>query len=207
MDQPTDYRPISPLAIVALLLGCSSAVAVFTRFGWFLPLLGTVTAIAALAEVSRPAAPRAGRLAALAGLALAVGFGAQAVTDAVATRWIERTRALATAEAWIDAVHHGRHADALAASTRGILPVIEGPNLEEPADRASRFAALPAVRALQAGRPTVVSARPLGTDDGAWLLRVAVGGRTIALVAVPRKTASGLGPIERWAVASAALES
>lgn len=205
MDQPSDYRPVSPLAVAALLLGCCSAVAVFTRFGWFVPLIGAMASIAALADVSRPAAPRAGRLAALAGLALAVGFGAQAVTDVAMTHWIERTRALATADAWLDAVRGGRYEEALAASTRGILPAIEDPNPEKPAGRSARFAALPVVRATKDGRPTVLSAWPLGTDDGAWVVRVDVGGETVALITVPRKTASGLGPIERWAVASAAF--
>lgn len=208
MDQPSDYRPVSPLAVAALLLGCCSAVAVFTRFAWFLPLVGTMTAAAAVADVSRPLSARVGRLPALAGLALSLGFGAQAITDAAVSRWIGRARAIATAETWVDAVEAGRIADAIAVSSRGILPAAEGPNPEEPALRETRFAALPAVRAVAEASSAVISAAPLGTDDGAWVVRVAVGdGRTVALVTLPRQTASARGSVERWTVASAALES
>lgn len=208
MDTPTDYRPVSPVAVAALLLGCCSAVALFTRFAWFVPLVGGVTAAAAVADVSRPASARAGRLPALAGLALSLGFGAQAVTDAAVGRWIERARAVTTAETWIDAIGRGRIDDALAASSAGILPAAEGSEPATPADRATRFAALPAVRLVGEGRPVVVSAAPLGTDDRAWVVRLAAAdGRTLVLVAVPRMKASAQGPVERWTVVSAALES
>lgn len=208
MDPPADYRPVSPLAVAALLLGCCSAVAVVTRFAWFVPLVGAVTAGAAVADVSRPLSARAGRLPALAGLALSLGFGAQAVTDAAVGRWIGRTRAIATAETWTDAVAAGRIDAAIAVSAPTILPAAEGADPEQPAQRMARFAALPAVRAVAEAAPTIVSATPLGTDDDAWVVRVAVGaGRTVALVTVPRQTPSARGKVERWTVVSAALES
>jgi len=206
MDQPSDYRPVSPLAVAALLLGCCSAVAVFTRATWFVPLVGVLTATVALAEVSRPLAARVGRLPALAGLALSLGFGAQAVTQAVAGRWIDRTRAIVTAETWIDAVCSDRLNDALAASSPSILQPTAGPGAEEHADRAARLAELPAVRTLAEGAPAVTSAWPLGSDDKAWGVNVAVGNRTVTLVVIPRSNASARGVVERWTIASAGIQ-
>jgi hypothetical protein len=46
---------------------------------------------------------KAGRVAALAGLALSVGFGAQAVTTSVVSHWIMESRARAVINAWLDA--------------------------------------------------------------------------------------------------------
>jgi hypothetical protein len=208
MDQATDYRPVSPLAVAALVLGCCSAVALATPFAWFVPLIGGVTAAAALADLSRPAAPRVGRLPALAGLALAVGFGTQAVTDAAVGRWIERSRAVATARTWVDAVREGHVEEALGISARSILPPAGGPDPESETDRAARFAALPAVRAVAGGRTTITSAAPLGTDDRAWLVRATVDDRTVVrIIAVPRTAAKTRGAVERWTVTAIETES
>lgn len=208
MDQVTDYRPVSPLAIVALVLGCCSAVALVTPFAWFVPLVGGAAAVAALADLSRPAAPRVGRLPALAGLALAVGFGTQAVTDAAVGRWIERSRAVATADTWIEAVRGGRIEEALEISSRSILPSAGGPDPEHEPERTARFADLPAVRAVAEGPTTIASAAPAGTGDRAWLVRATVGDRKVVrILAVPRTAAKGGAAVERWTVAAVEIES
>jgi len=208
MDEAPDYRPVSPLAVAAAVLGCCSAVALATPFAWFVPLVGVVAAVAALADLARPAAPRVGRLPALLGLALAVGFGAQAVSDAAVGRWIERTRAVATATAWLDAIHAGRPAEALGISSRSILPATGSPDAENETDQTDRFAALPAVKAVAGGRPTITSATPLGTDDRAWLVRATIDeGRVVRIIAVPRTAAKRRGGIERWTVTAVEVES
>ncbi|RLS82796.1 MAG: hypothetical protein DWI04_04340, partial [Planctomycetota bacterium] len=108
VDATVDYRPVSALAVAALVAGCASGLAVVTRFAWAVPLVGIALAAAALADVARPEARKAGRLAALTALALSMGFGAQAVTGHFVDRWIMASRAKAAARAWIDAIREGR---------------------------------------------------------------------------------------------------
>ena len=215
----SDYRPVSPLAVAALVLGICSAMALVTRFAWVVPLVAAAVAIAALADLARPGTAKAGRLLALAGLALAVGFGAQAVTSAAVDRWIESHRAGAAARAWIDAVRDGRPAEALGlcgaavASTASLPPDPTETDVE--VRRLERFIQLDAVRAVaacHATQPEVTSCQPLGTDDNAWTVRAALascggGEETLRLVVSPKTTAAGTtGVVERWKVMAIDLE-
>lgn len=207
-DQASDYRPVSPLAVAAAVLGCCSAMAVVTPFAWFVPLIGVATAVAALADLARPAAARVGRLPALAGLALAVGFGAQAVTDATVGRWIERSRAVSTATAWIEAVRAGRIDEAIGISGPSVLPSAPGTEPGSDAEQAAAFATLPAVRAVAGGPAAIASAAPLGMGDRAWLVRATIDGRTaIRIIAMPRAMAKNRGAVERWTVTAVEIES
>ena len=215
----SDYRPVSPLAVAALVLGICSAMALVTRFAWVVPLVAAAVAIAALADLARPGPAKAGRRLALAGLALAVGFGAQAVTSAAVDRWIESHRAGAAARAWIDAVRDGRPAEALGlcgaavASTASMPPDPTETDVE--VRRLERFIQLDAVRAVaacHATQPEVTSCQPLGTDDNAWTVRAALtscggGEETLRLVVSPKTTAAGTtGVVERWKVMAIDLE-
>ena len=215
----SDYRPVSPLAVAALVLGICSAMALVTRFAWVVPLVAAAVAIAALADLARPGTAKAGRLLALAGLALAVGFGAQAVTSAAVDRWIESHRAGAAARAWIDAVRDGRPAEALGlcgaavASTASMPPDPTETDVE--VRRLERFIQLDAVRAVaacHATQPEVTSCQPLGTDDNAWTVRAALascggGEETLRLVVSPKTPAAGTtGVVERWKVMAIDLE-
>jgi len=110
--EPTGYLPVSRLAVGAAVLGGCSALAVVSPFFLVLPLVAAAVAVAACADCERPGAPKAGRLAALAGLALAIGFGAQAVSTHVLTRAIAAGRAVAAAELFLAAVRDGRSEEA-----------------------------------------------------------------------------------------------
>jgi hypothetical protein len=219
MEPTNEYRPVSPLAVAALAVGACSALALATRFAWVVPIVGVALALAALAEVGRPEAAKAGRLLALAGLALSLGFGAQAVTTATADRWIIRHRAVTAAGTWIDAVREGRPAEALGVSAASLLPAHAGPGEDQPEradDRVTRFTAMPPVQAVAAcgdTRPRVASATPLGSDDGAWAVRAtlagcgatAIGG-TLRLIVVPKVVTSGKSRLERWVIAAVDVE-
>jgi hypothetical protein len=219
MDPTNDYRPVSPLAVAALVAGGCSAVALVTRFAWVVPLVGVALAVAALAEVGRPGVAKAGRLLALAGLALSLGFGGQAVTTTLVDRWILRHRAVTAAGLWLDAVREGRSAEALGLSAAAVLrsPGIPGEERPEGSDeRLARFATLAPVQAVAAcrgGRPRVTAAVPLGTDDGAWTVRAsladceaAASAGTIRLVVVPKMVTSGTVRMERWMIVAIDLE-
>jgi len=108
------YRPVSALAVAAAASGAVSTLALVGPVFWVLPLLGVAVSWAALVDVSRPGAPKAGRLAALAGLALAVGFGTQAVATTVTAEWLARGRAETATRFWLEAIATGRHDDATA---------------------------------------------------------------------------------------------
>jgi len=217
-DATADYRPVSPLAVAALVAGCCSALAVVTRFAWAVPLVGVALAWAALADVARPEARKAGRLAALAALALSVGFGAQAVTGHLVDRWMMATRATAAAHAWIDAVREGRISEALGLSAASVLPPSSmPPDLEHEeleTERLRRFSELPAVKAV-AGcatfRPPITQATALGTDDGAWTLRAELDrcgspGSTLNLAVVPKRVRGTAGDVEQWRVVAASID-
>ena len=212
VDATVDYRPVSALAVAALVAGCASALAVVTRFAWAVPLVGIALAAAALADVARPEARKAGRLAALVALALSVGFGGQAVTGQFVDRWIMAGRAKAAARAWIDAVREGRPSEALGLSAATVLPPSSmAPDLEHEeleSVRLSRFSELPAVKAVagcMASTPPITNATAFGTDDGAWTLRADLTscgspGATLNLVVVPKRVRGTAGDVEQWRV-------
>lgn len=218
IDATADYRPVSPLAVAALVAGLCSALALVTRFAWALPLVGTALACAALADVARPEARKAGRLAALAALALSLGFGAQAVSALVVDRWIMASRARAAAQTWIDAVREGQTTEALGLCTAAVLPISSLPpgleREEAEAERLKRFAEMPAVKAVAgcgATRPAVTQAAAAGTDDGAWtveadLAACAAPGTTLRIAVVPRQVQGTAGTVEQWRIVGVGLD-
>lgn len=218
VDPTGDYRPVSSLAVAALVAGCCSAVALVTRFAWVVPLIGVAVSLAALADLSRPDIRKAGRLAALAGLALSIGFGCQAVTTFLVDRWIMGSRARAAATAWIDAVREDRPSEALGLCSPSVLPATpmhHDPDHEEgEEDRLARFVDLPAVKGVSAcgaTRPPITRSVPAGTEDGAWTLAVDLGpcsdaGATLALTIVPKRVRGTQGAVERWTVVMVGVE-
>ena len=106
------YLPVSRLAVGAAVLGVSSALALVSPLFLVVPLVALTVSVAARADCERPGAPKAGRLAAIAGMALAIGFGAQAVSMLVVARAIAAGRAVAAAEMFLAAVRDGRTVDA-----------------------------------------------------------------------------------------------
>lgn len=118
-----DYRPVSGLAVAALLVGCLSIVASYSPLLWGIPVIGAVLAAVALRELSAPDAVKIGRLAATLGLALSVGLGCQAVTRHVLGTWLIQRRAEAVAERWVTAIREDRLMQA-----RGMLtPLLRPP--------------------------------------------------------------------------------
>lgn len=215
-----DYRPVSRLAVAALAAGVLAALALVSPIGWVIPLVAIGLAVAALADVNRPGAKKAGGWAAVAGLALAVGFGAQAVTAAVVSRWLVERRAAAVARHWIDAVRAGRLADAMSVCAPRVLPGGE-PHAQRSAaapaadnDREAAFAALAAVRGLAAcgpEPPRVTAIEPAADSDGSWVVGASLApcGRpeaSLRLVVAPVRVPRQGGSVERWLVTGFTLE-
>jgi hypothetical protein len=217
-----DYRPVSKLAVAALATGGLSALALVSPICWVIPLVAVGLAVAALADVNRPGAVKAGGWAAVAGLALAIGFGAQAVTSSVVSRWLIERRAAAVARHWIDAVRAGRLADAMSVCALRALPgsVTPGagpgapPDPAAATDREAAFAALAAVRGVQAcggQSPRVTVIERADETEEAWFVfaSLAACGRpadSLRLVVAPDRVQRQGGPVERWLVTGFTLE-
>lgn len=205
------YRPVSGLAVAALVAGCGSALVLFTSLAAMLPLVALVLAVVALRDLARSEGRRAGRGAALVGLALALGFAAQAAGEFLVTRWIGGRRAAATAAAWIDLVREAKTADAVSLCSPLALPFVDhDPSRPPPteAERVAAFQALPAVAAVtacgRATRPTV-SVRKDGTEATVWIASVPLApcgrpGEVVTLRVEPRAATRGRALVERWLV-------
>jgi len=183
------YRPVSALAIGALVLGSLSGLALLSPFFFVVPLVAVAVAVAAFADVERVGAAKAGRLAALAGLALAVGFGAQAVTAGVVARSIAAGRAQAAANMVVQALREGRQADAEAMC---------GP------DARGKVSALAACIGSEAS----IRARA-GEEAGTWDVEIAPAGRPGCVARLVLAPAAGVQQgtaIERWLVTSCDVE-
>jgi len=87
------YRPFCGLAIVGLVVGWLSALAILDPLLWFLPVLGVVLSAIALRRIAASDPPLVGRTAAVAGLGLSVAFAVAAPTDFYYSRWTLRQEA------------------------------------------------------------------------------------------------------------------
>jgi hypothetical protein len=191
-DEQARYRPVSGLAVASLVAGMLSAAALVNPFFWVVPLLAAGLACLGLLDVSRAGAEKAGRVVALAGLALAVGFGAQAVSSTLTRRLITMARAHEASVVWIEALRDGRVADA-----RAMCLPDAAPNLDDVAKQVASCGG--------AGRP-VASVIGRGEENpDTWRVRVAVEPCTagplelvieLGASIVPRQE----GPVERWTV-------
>lgn len=143
------YRPVSKVAVAAVVAGLLSSLALMTPMLWILPLLGIAVAIVGLADVTRSGTEKAGRAAALVGLALSVGFGAQAVTAAVVSRTITESRVRAVASMWLDALRENRLADAQSMLSPHLLPPAHSDHTGHEDGDEPTIALLPAVMAIR----------------------------------------------------------
>lgn len=183
------YRPVSPLAVAATAVGAVSALALASPVFWVLPLIGIGIACAALRDVEVAGAKKAGRLLALTGLALALGFGAQAVAVKLTARVIAAERAAAAATLWLATIRADRLDDArsmCAAEAVGAVDTVAGCGMKDAAADSMR------VRCLGQGE-----------TEGSWLVRANTGGCTLALTLEPSVAARQGRPTERWLITAA----
>jgi len=183
------YLPVSRLAVSSLVLGIGSALSLVSPFFLVVPLVAMAVAMAGWADCDRAGAPKAGRLAALAGLALAVGFGSQAVSELVVSRSIAAGRAVAAAEIFLAAVREGRLADAEAMCG---------------AEAQAAVAAL-----ATCGGRGACRGGGAGDEPGTWIVRIVPdkpGECAARLVLAPTGAIRQGGAIERWFVTACDLD-
>ena len=117
-----EYRDVSKAAILALVLGVLSGLAMASAMLWFLPELAIVTSLAALVGIQRSGGALAGRGLAQSGLFLSVLFGTAAFVQFRETQRAYERRAETVALAWFQALAKGQpqlaHQIRLPANTR-----------------------------------------------------------------------------------------
>jgi len=101
-DEIAEYRALSVSAVVGLILGLLSVLALVDPLVWLLPLAGVLVSALAMGKIARAAPALTGRKAALAGLVLSVLFGSAAVTDWVTYRALARSEARQFALLWFE---------------------------------------------------------------------------------------------------------
>ena len=225
------YRPVSRFAVAAAVAGVLSSLVLTTPLLWILPLVGVVMGIVGLADVAKVGAEKAGRAVALAGLALSVGFGAQAVTTNLVSRWIMESRTKAVVHAWLDALGENRLADARSMVAPYLLPRVEtdklgrgDPSHGEPghshhpgdeSDKDGSIEALPAVQAIRrCGTASVRDVRYAGRDEETgerWCARMRLapceggGAVDVRLDLKPDILNEPKRRVERWVIAKIEL--
>ncbi len=124
-DNAEEYRPISTLAVLALIAGCSSFLALISQILWVIPILAGGLSLAAIRDTSIGKSHKAGRGLALIGLALSVGFGAQSFSVFSVNAWIDHSRARETVLRWHQAIRDGEWDVVHGFCTPGLIPVEE----------------------------------------------------------------------------------
>jgi hypothetical protein len=181
-----DYRPISTLAVLSLVAGCSSVLALINQILWVVPLLAVSISIAAIRDTSAQGSQKSGRGIALIGLALSVGFGVQSFAVFSGNTLIDRSRARETVSRWHRVIRAGDWDMVYGFCAPGIVPLdeeyLEGENHDNHHDGAdsrklSEIKALqemPAIRALAACNQMMFSSIEEDTKQFPGALRVTV---------------------------------
>ncbi len=130
-DDQVEYRSLSGLAVLALLLGILSVVALAHPGAWIVPLPAIVCSLWALRRIQRQPEEFVGRKAALIGLTLALVFGTWAPSRYYCDRWILNRQAREFIEQWFQYVFQGELEVAHQATLDYYLRQPEGTLLDE----------------------------------------------------------------------------
>jgi hypothetical protein len=103
-----EYRAVCGAAVVGLLLGLASPLAIVSLSLLFVPIFGAAASLFALWRIERMKPMLLGRKAAVAGLVLAVFSAAAAPAEHYGHRWLIRREATQFAEAWFGYLAEGR---------------------------------------------------------------------------------------------------
>ncbi len=122
VDQVADYRSVSVLAILSLLIGLASPLVLLSRLFLVLPLLGAAFSLIALRRVATSSELLAGRWAATAGLALCVACGIAALSRDGVTRYLRTTQAAEFGRKWLTTLAANETEQAFRMTVEGTRP-------------------------------------------------------------------------------------
>lgn len=186
-DNADEYRPISTFAVLALVAGCSSILALTSQILWVFPILATVLSIAAVRDTAIGKSHKVGRGIALVGLALSVGFGVQSFSVFSVNAWIDHSRARETVLQWHQAIRAGEWDTVHGFCAPGLIPTEEdhdGPDHKghhhdsEEGRKLSEIKSLknfPAVRSLAACSKITITEIVRGDQQYQGALHLTVG--------------------------------
>jgi len=125
-----EYRSPQPLAVLALVLGLLSFLAVFRTLFWIVPLVAVILGATALWLLAADPG-KVGRKAAIWGMALALFFGAWGPSRYLSREWWLTGQARAYADAWLELVQQNRLKEAHQLHGRQEQRATEGVTLDE----------------------------------------------------------------------------
>jgi hypothetical protein len=112
-DREIAYRPISTTAIIALLLGLLSPLAIFWSLLWLLPLLGVLVSAAALRSIHRSDGSLAGRGLAVTGLLMSLVIGSMVIAGEFTRKRLVVAQGTPWGVKWCELLLQGRTEEAL----------------------------------------------------------------------------------------------
>ena len=121
-DQVAEYRTVSVLAIISLLVGLASPLCLMSRLFLVIPLLGAVVSILALRRIAASGGSLTGRWAASAGLVLCVACGAATFSRDAVTRYLRTAQAEEFGRSWLRLVSAGETEQAFRLTVEGARP-------------------------------------------------------------------------------------
>ncbi len=102
------YRPVSRVAVAALLIGLAAPLALVHPMLWCVPVVGTALAVAALVRLGKSEVPMIGRKGAIFGLLISLVFVALAPTRYFTRDYWLTARAKEMGQKWLEAVGRGQ---------------------------------------------------------------------------------------------------
>lgn len=108
-----EYRTLTPLAVVGLILGLCSPLAFLSTLLVIVPLLGIVVSLAALRRIASSDGSVIGRPAAVVGLVLSTICASAIPAQAAGMRWLMNRQAQPIAKQWFDLLAEGNPHEAL----------------------------------------------------------------------------------------------
>jgi len=228
-DVVPGYRPVSVLAVVALIAGILSATAVFSPALLLVPLIASALSVVALKDVSargdgddraEGGDRKTGRWWALAGLALAVGFGVQSVATSLTQRTVAFRRAEASAAMFLEMVREDRLGEAVKTCLPQVMPPMgmgmsakATPDVQERQAEAS-LAGMEIIKDIRKCGNAATTLRCVGAEDrfpDSWAVVVVIGpcgGRSkpleIRMLMQSKPVTRGQRMFDNWMVAGIA---
>jgi hypothetical protein len=155
LEETTEYRSLSVLALLGLLFGLASPLCFGAPLLMAIPIAGAAISVLALQRIAASNGALAGRWAAIVGLFLCVAIGIAPFTREYVIRAYREQQAKDFSQEWLKLVVEGKTEDAFRLTidaTRGPAPAPPGEKAT-PTNPYDTFLGLPLVKAMKAAGP------------------------------------------------------
>jgi hypothetical protein len=150
-EQTTEYRTLSVLAIISLVMGFAAPLAVAAPFLLAIPLFGVAVSLVALRRIAVSGGVLAGRWAATTGLVLCIASAVMPVSHNLIQRAIRVNQAEQFGRDWVTMVISGNLKEAFRLTVDGTRPALPvEPNAPPKPAPYGTFIDQPVIKALQA---------------------------------------------------------